>query len=150
MQPQNLFALISIKWTPVFLEVGGSFSCRGGICIPRSRDKAYKILRSSLKLNGKELTDFCREFGERRTYLFRNCLHLSQHACCFNHLNTKGSTALLLQNKGGLHQDVFMTGRLSSCLHELVTPPPQGLRPQLDTTVTPKCRRALASTVSKW
>ncbi len=56
--------------------------------------------------------------------------------------NTNGPTTVPLQNKGGLHQNGVMTGRLLGCLHaarrrspRLLTswshPPPQDLR-QLD------------------
>ncbi len=31
--------------------------------------------------------------------------------------NTNGPTALPLQNKAGIHRDVFVAGRLSGCLH---------------------------------
>ncbi len=57
--------------------------------------------------------------------------------------NSDGPTALPLQNKGGLHQNVFMADRLSVCLLARLraghTPLLKAYANQLDTTVDPKC-----------
>ncbi len=64
--------------------------------------------------------------------------------------NSNGPTALPLQNKGGLHQNVFIAGLLSGCLHAARRRSPRpstswsnpllnAYANQLDLTVDPKC-----------
>ncbi len=50
-------------------------------------------------------------------YRRRSPTSLLRRSQCTHPPNSNGPTALPLQNKEGLHQNVFMAGRLSGCLH---------------------------------
>ncbi len=81
--------------------------------LERCQNKALRVVTGQLK--STQVETLRREAGICN---YRRCspTSLLRRSQCTHPLNSNGSTALPLQDKGGLHQNVFMADRLLGCL----------------------------------
>ncbi len=91
--------------------------------LKRSRTALPTLQTTLLSIPGHEISGNC-----------RRCAPTSQ---CTNLPKTNGPFSWPLQNNGSLHQDVFMAGRLSGCLHVARRRSSQRDANQLDKAVDP-------------